>query len=227
MNDEYSKRRKAFSVISIAVLVLFIAGGTALLWRPVMENFREPERFREWIDASGMWGKLAFVGVVILQVVFAVIPGEPIEFAAGYAFGAVEGTLLCLVGMAAGSMLIYWFVRLFGMKMVEVFISREKIASLKFIRDNRNLNTLVFTAFFIPGTPKDLMTYAIGLTPMKAGTFLMISTIARIPSVITSAIAGGALGVDRVWAAVMIYAVTGVLSVAGLIGYRKLTGEKH
>ncbi len=227
MEDEseirYLRRRKIYSVVSMVVFAAVLAAGTAILWRPMMEGFREPERFREWVDASGFSGKLAFVGIVVLQVIFAVIPGEPIEFAAGYAFGAVEGTVLCLLGMAAGTMLIFWFVRLFGIRMVEVFISREKIASLRFMRSSKNLNTLVFTVFLIPGTPKDLLTYAIGLTPMRPLTFLLISSVARIPSVVSSSVAGGALGTERFWTAVIIYGVTGVFSIIGLLVYRKMS----
>ena len=222
-DSKYIRRRKAYSILSLIVLVLFIAVGTVVLWKPLTDGFREPEKFREWVDASGVWGKLAFIGIVTLQVIFAVIPGEPIEFAAGYAFGAIEGTILCLIGMAIGTMLIFGFVKKFGMKMVEVFVSREKIASMKYLHDSRNLNMLVFTVFFIPGTPKDILTYFIGLTPMKMGTVLLLTTVARIPSVITSAVAGGALGVDRIWAAVVIYAITGVVSIIGLLVYRKMS----
>lgn len=61
-------------------------------------------------------GRIYFLGIQILQVVVAIIPGEPIEMGAGYAFGAVEGTLLCMAGTIIGSMLVYFFVRRFGVK---------------------------------------------------------------------------------------------------------------
>ena len=72
----------------------------------------EPERFREWIDKNGAWSRIAFIGMVLFQVVVAVIPGEPFEIAAGYAFGAAEGTLLCMFASAAGSVIIYQLVRI-------------------------------------------------------------------------------------------------------------------
>ena len=46
--------------------------------------------FRQWVDAHGFGGKMAMVGMMVLQVVVAVIPGEPLKSGAG-CFGAWEG----------------------------------------------------------------------------------------------------------------------------------------
>mgnify|MGYP000043083382 CR=1 FL=1 len=43
------------------------------------------------MDSHGFGGKLAMVGMMVLQVVVAVIPGEALEIGAGYAFGAGRG----------------------------------------------------------------------------------------------------------------------------------------
>jgi uncharacterized membrane protein YdjX (TVP38/TMEM64 family) len=166
------------------------------------------------------------VGMMVLQVVVAVIPGEALEIGAGYAFGAWEGLLLCLIGAAIGSAIIFFFVKLLGVKMVEAFISREKINSLKFIKSSRRLNLLMFILFFIPGTPKDLFTYFAGLTPMKLHTFLMISTIARIPSVITSTIGGHALGTQQYVFAAVVFAITIIVSLIGILIYRRISKQE-
>ena len=49
------------------------------------------------------------MGMVILQVVIAVLPGEPFEIAAGYAFGAVEGSILCIAASTLGSITVFLF----------------------------------------------------------------------------------------------------------------------
>ena len=99
----------------------------ALIGPPMLRFFDDPQAFRAWVDSHGIWGRVAFVGMVALQVVIALIPGEPLEIGAGYAFGAVEGTLLCLAGTTLGSLLVFGFVRKLGMKAVEPFFSREEI----------------------------------------------------------------------------------------------------
>ena len=42
---------------------------------------------------TSIWGRVAFIGMVIFQIIVACIPGEPLEIGAGYAFGALEGTI--------------------------------------------------------------------------------------------------------------------------------------
>ena len=107
--------------------------------------------------------------------------------------------------------------------MVEAFVSREKIRSLGFIRDARRLNLLVFILFLIPGTPKDIITYFIGLTSMRLGVFLGLSTIARIPSVISSTRGGAALGLQNYGLAALVFVLTAAISGAGLLVYRRLS----
>lgn len=226
-DKQYGKRRKIVSLVSFIILAVFFATVTFFLWKPLIGTFSEPEKFRTWIDSQGFLGKLIFIGMMMLQVVFAVIPGEPMELGAGYAFGNIEGTILCLIGAALGSTIVYLFVKRFGVKIVEAFISREKINSMKFFHQSKNLNLLTFIVFFIPGTPKDVITYFIGLTPIKLKTFLIISSIARIPSVVTSTVAGNALGTQDYKLAVIVFIVTAVVSLVGVAIYNRISKRNH
>ncbi len=214
------RQRRVLAAAGIVIFFLFIGLAAYFIGRPMLAFFEEPDRFRAWVDAHGIGGRLIFLGMVVLQMLVAFIPGEPLEMGAGYAFGVFEGTLLCLGGIFIGSALIFLFVRRFGVRVVEIFFSRDKIGSLRFLQDSRRLNALTFLVMLIPGTPKDLLSYFIGLTDMKLSTWLIISTIARIPSVISSVISGGALGDRNYTLAVIALAITAVLSLAGLALYR-------
>jgi len=197
-------------------LVFWFAG------KPLIQFVSQPEQFQMWVDTHGIWGHLAFLGMVILQIFVAVIPGEPLEIAAGYAFGFWEGTLLCILGMTLGGTLVFWFVRRFGIRAVEVFIPREKIESLKFLQDSRRVTFFVTLAFLLPGTPKDVLSYCAGLTPVKFTHWLLITSICRLPSVVTSTIGGDALGEGELLQAAVIFFSTVGVSLFGLHLYRKL-----
>ena len=145
-----------------------------------------------------------FLGLQCLQVIVAMIPGEILEVGAGYAFGAVEGTLLCMGGVAIASAMIFLLTKRLGVKLVETFISREKIDELRFINSEKKLKRLIFILFFIPGTPKDLFTYFAGLTRIKLSEFLVISLIARIPSVVSSTIGGHIIGQENYLSAIIL-----------------------
>lgn len=47
-----------------------------------MNLVKDPQTFRDWVSDKGIWGQLACVGLMFLQVAIAVLPGEPLEIAA-------------------------------------------------------------------------------------------------------------------------------------------------
>lgn len=206
--------------VLLSALVFFFAG------RPFIRFVQEPDKFRAWVDDKGFIAHLAFLGMVVLQVIVAVIPGEPLEIAAGYAFGAVEGTALCVLGELTGSILVFMLVRKFGTMAVEVFFPLEKLQSLRFLKDEKRLTFWMFIIFLIPGTPKDLLSYFAGLTSLPLHSWLLISSVARFPSVVTSTVGGDALGRQSYWFAAAVFIVTMLVSGAGLLIYRNIL-KKH
>ena len=218
----WDKHRKLLGSMLIVFAVLFCVVITIFIGKPLIDFAKEPQKFQSWIDSFGVLGRLVFIGIIVMQVVIALIPGEPFEIAAGYAFGSIEGTLLCLAGIVIGSVIIFALVRKFGVKLVELFFPMEKINSLKFLQNKQRLNTIYFIVMCLPGTPKDLLSYFAGLTDMKISTWLLIATVARIPSIITSTIGGSALGSEQYLFAIIAFAATLALSGIGLLIYRKI-----
>lgn len=224
-DERYIRRRKWLAGISIAVVTILAGLLTAFVWR-WLDSFSQ-EDFRAYIRSFGPLGWLVLLGLQVLQVFIALIPGELVESAAGFAFGPVMGTVICYAGLVIGSSLVFLLTRKFGIRLVEVFISRESINQLRFINTETKRNRLVFLLFFIPGTPKDLLTYFVGLTDMKPGTFFAISLIARIPSVLSSTFGGHLLGEGDYWGAVLLYGITALISLAGMLLYRRMVRRKN
>ncbi len=225
MEKEKQWTQKQRRIIGAAVVFLLAAAAAWLFWRvgkPMLRLVSRPEQFRDWVQARGVWGRLAYAGMVILQVLVALIPGEPLEIAGGYAFGALEGTLLCLGAAALGSLMVFGLVRRFGVRLVELFFPREKLRSLRFLQSSRRRNYLFMIVFMLPGTPKDLLCYFAGLTDMKFGVWLLICSVGRIPSVITSTIGGDALGTKSYVFAAAVFAAALAVSAAGVLIYRQI-----
>lgn len=211
-------------------LALFFLLSALVCWfagRPLIRFAQEPERFRQWVDQQGPLAPLLFTGMVILQVIVAVIPGEPLEIAAGYAFGAVEGTILCVLGTFLGGILVFLLVRRFGLRAVEIFFPPEKLQRLRFLHNEQRLARWVFLIFFLPGTPKDVMCYFVGLTSMPLRTWALISAVARLPSIITSTVGGNALGMGEYTFAIIVFAATLVISGIGLLLYRAVCSARE
>lgn len=221
------RQKKIWGIATVIGLVVFMGLLCWFVGRPMIRFVSEPEKFRLWVDEHGIWGRLAFIGMVIFQIIVAIIPGEPLEIGAGYAFGTVEGTILCLIGAVLGGAIVVLLVRRYGIKLVEVFFPKEKIMSLRFMQDSRRLELLVFIVFMIPGTPKDLLCYAVGLTNLRMRDWLWISLVARIPSIITSTIGGNALGERNYVFAAAVFAVTLLISLGGILLYRHICRKEN
>ena len=167
-NDKKTvNRNRIYAFLLISAVVIFWVVILVIVGEPMLRFAREPEQFRGWIQEYGIFGALIFVGMIVLQVVVAIIPGEPLEIVAGYAFGTLQGTLLCMVGFLIGSAIIYFLSKRFGRPILELFFSKKKIDSLSFLKSSPNRNVLLFIIMMIPGTPKDLISYFAGLTDIK------------------------------------------------------------
>lgn len=202
------------SAVSVACLVL-----TAVVILLMKEYLSDAEVVRAFVERHYVVGALLLTTLCMVQVIVALVPGELVEIAAGYAFGPIVGTLICLVGMTLGSVIVILLARRFGRKFVYVFYPKEKLDALSLFRHPTRRNVLTFFLFLIPGTPKDLLTYCIGLTDMSIPLYLLLTTVARIPSIITSTMGGDAVLSQNYWYALIIFGITAVISGLGLLAY--------
>lgn len=226
-NKTYLRRRRWWRWMSIIILIILAAFITWFFTKILSPYLSSPEELRAFLDQYGWKGRFILLGIQCIQVVVALIPGEVIELGAGYAYGAIEGTLICLVGIALSSSLIFLLVKKSGNPLAEIFIPREKIRQLRFINTSKKLKRLVFLLFFIPGTPKDLLTYFVGLTDMNLGHFLLITLFARLPSIVSSTISGQLMGDKNYIVAIVVYGITGIVSIIGYFGYAVYMKHRH
>lgn len=223
-------RRQITQLILAILAVIFICILGYYIGRPLVHFVSEPEKFQLWVEEKGILGVLAFMGMNILQVLLAVIPGGPFEIGAGYAFGVVKGSLICDIAMTIASVIIFLFVKKFGLRFVELFVSKEKIESVKFLKSSKRSESIIFLLFLVPGTPKDLLSYLVGLTDMKLSHWIFICGVGRLPAIFLSALSGSALSSAKYHLAIILIAAIIMLYVVGIILYRihnKRAAEKN
>jgi uncharacterized membrane protein YdjX (TVP38/TMEM64 family) len=214
--------RKLVAAVAIVFFAVIISLITFFAADKIDQISKDPLVFRDWIEGFGFWGKFVFVGLAALQVVLAVIPGGPVQIAAGYAFGIFEGSVWCTIGIQLGSAIAFLLARHLGMRVIKIFFSEEKIDSIKFLQNSKRLDFIVFVCFLIPGAPKDLLTYFCGITKIPFGRFMLLTTIARIPSIIFSVMSGNALVEQKYISALIIICALVLCSIAGFVIYKKL-----
>ncbi len=218
-SDTPMKRSRASVVLGILSAV-FITLTVVGLWF-MRAYLSDPAQVREAVGEHYLIGGLCAILISAVQVIVALIPGEMVEIAAGFVFGTWGGALVCTAGIVLGSCTTILLVRRFGRRFVYAFYPKEKLDNLPILREPRKRNTLVLLLFLIPGTPKDLFTYAIGLTDMKIRHYVLLTTFARFPSVILSTMSGDAMGTRRYVTAIVLYAVTVTVSGIGLFFYNR------
>jgi len=217
-----------FSVISVLFLLLVISYFAALLWpwRAAITDKAVRIEFEHWMQELGFGGWLLFILLQLIQVIIAIIPGEPFEVLGGILYGSLGGLFSCLLGILLGSTLIFMTVRKFGYPLVCSLYPEEKIKALPFFKTKERLEGLVLILFLIPGTPKDLLTYAAGLTSIGIKRFLFLSTFARIPSVITSVWVGAAVREGDWFRSLLLFALTAAIGLIGIWIHKVKFSEK-
>lgn len=205
--------------LAIVVLVIGFMIGLTIYLIPVIATLGTEEgraQFTTFIHENGIWGVMILLAIQITQVILAVIPGEPVEVLAGLLFGTFWGYVWCTVGMLIGTILIFYAVRFFGKGVINALTESKQLEKFKFLHDTRRLEMLVFILFFIPGTPKDILTYFMPLTKIKPLTFFVIVTVARIPSIVSSTFAGSSISEGNWMQSIIIFAVIGVIGLLGI-----------
>ncbi len=210
---------KVFKIIlTIIVITIFI--GIIIYLFPVMKNLSTKEgqvAFKEKVDSSGILGLMSLFGLQVAQIFLIIVPGEPIEILAGMCYGSIWGTVFIMVSAGIISTTIFFLVRRYGKKFVCDFCNEEKIEKIeknKLFQNPKKIEMIMFILFLVPGTPKDLLVYISGLLPIKPSKFILISTFARFPSVITSTLAGENLAIGDWKMSIILYvAIVAIVAI--------------
>ena len=207
----------------IAICVLsYIFFGTKL-----QKIASDPDSFRVWMDQFGPFDEIVFILIRAAQTVIKFIPAEPLEIASGYAWGAIPGMLYCLIGNILGTLAILALAKRYGKKILDMLAPTKGRGFLSKFEKSDRLYEILFFLYLIPGSPKDGFTYFVGLLPVKIVPFLVITSIARIPSILTSTLCGSMLAEQRYWIALGVFIATLIIAIVGGIVYKKFIDRKY
>lgn len=218
-DDKSGKRKKVIRIVSLCILVAVMIFVT-IICIPIVKMLSTEEGragLERLVDSNFLLGVCVYMFLQVLQVLVALIPGGVIQILGGVLFGNFWGTVLCSLGILAGSAIVFIMVRRFGMPVVEAFIDRKGIKKFEFLNDTKKLEITVFILFLIPGMPKDVLTYLAPLTKIKPSSFLALSMLGRFPAILLSIVFGANLSEGNILAAVVIFAVVAVVGIIGIL----------
>ncbi|MBR0427426.1 MAG: TVP38/TMEM64 family protein [Clostridia bacterium] len=222
---------KIFKITLFVIVVIIFTTITIYLF-PVMKNLSTKQgqiEFKEKVTNSGIYGILLLFIIQVVQIFLFILPGEPIEILAGMCYGWFWGTIFIMISSAMIATLIFWLVRKIGRQFVYDFSDEEKIKKIennKIFQNPKKIELIIFILFLVPGTPKDLLIYLSGLLPIKPRRFVAISTIARMPSIVTSTIAGANIAVGDWKKAIWLYGIIVAVVLLFLYVFNKFDKDK-
>jgi len=194
--------------IKIAILLLLIIASVFLFfYYDLYTFFIDRKKIVAFVNSFGPLSVVIFIGLQILQVIVAPIPGEVNGFIGGYLYGPFLGTLYSTIGLTIGSWIAFVLARWLGLPFVERVISPRIIQKYDYFMEHRGI-LITFILFVIPGFPKDALSYIIGLSHMRTSTFLVICTAGRLLGTLMLSISGNCARNDQIMATAVILGVS-------------------
>ncbi len=208
------------SILQLVLIVLLIVAGTYLLYSAgLIRLFLDRQRMLSFIHAHRAYSAFIFIGLQALQVVAAPVPGEVTGFVGGYLFGNFWGVVYSTIGLTIGSWLAFLAARLLGRHIVEVVVNPEIIRRYDYVMKHKGL-FLVLLMFLVPGFPKDILCYVLGLGHMGQRQFLLVSTTGRLLGTVLLTV-GGTFFRDRRYGAFFGVVGIGIAAVLVVMIYRE------
>ena len=194
MNDRPESRRGLpprfwLSLIVIAAVLLALG-----IW---LAPHLSRERVEAWVRAAGPWGPIALMGVQIVQILLAPIPGGFVQILAGALYGPLWGPVLTSVGTMIGSTAAYWIGRSVAHDVVERWVGADALAKAHDLIRGKRWIALV-PIFLVPFSPADAICFMAGIVNVPWGPFTIAVLVGRLPRDAALA-AGVALG----WTAIL------------------------
>ena len=181
------------TIISLLILGVMGAGALLFLYRfGLLKLLMDKDRLLNFISEYRAYAVLVFVGLQAIQVIVAIVPGEVTGLVGGILFGPAWGILFSILGLTLGSWIAFSLARLIGRPLVELFISQETISRYDYVMKHKGM-FLAFLLFLIPGFPKDILCYLLGLGHMRTRDFLVVSTAGRLLGTTLLTVGGTAL----------------------------------
>jgi len=213
-------------VLKFSLLLAILVGLPLYVWffhQDLLRQFSDIDEVKIFFTQYQTASILVYIGLQMIQIIISLIPGQALQFAAGLLYGFWAGLLISLIGAIAGTVVTYYLSKFLGKDALHVLFGKRHIDEyLEKINSKRGF-ILVFLIYLIPGVPKDLCSYAAGLSNMKLKPFLILSTAGRTPGIMGSLLIGTQLGEGNYTFVIVIGIIAAVLFLLGIIYHAKLT----
>lgn len=195
MNRVGDKRLKNYiiPILKIGILFIILVGIPLYIWffqKDILIYLKSFEDVKNLLIKYRRESVFIYIGLQIIQIVICFIPGQAFQFVAGYLYGFPFGLLFSVIGAVIGTVVSFYIARLLGKDFIHLVFNEKQITEYVAKLNSKKAYTLVFLIYLIPGLPKDLTSYAAGVSEIGIKQFLIISIIGRLPGMAGSLLIG-------------------------------------
>lgn len=217
--SRYRSPRAVVLIITVLMIGLLVVIYRQALWHGLIQAYRfliDRDSTEAFIRGFGPYAPLVFMGVQLVQVILAPIPGEATGFIGGYLFGAAPGFVYSSISLAAGSMVNFLIGRFLGRRYVRRLIPAGKLQRMDQAVTHQGA-LVILVLFVFPGFPKDYLCLFLGITAMPIKLFLLMATFGRMPGTLMLSLQGAML-FERMYGVFAL--VLGICGLAMLLAHR-------
>ncbi len=218
-----NKLKLFVSILKISLLCVIIIGVPLYLiffQRDFLASFKNIEEIVAFLKKYQQESMIIYVLAQIAQVVISIIPGQVFQMAAGYLYGFGVALFLSMLGAALGTAISFGLAKLLGKDFLHIFFGEEKMTQYVEKLNSKRAYTIVFFIYLIPGIPKDMMSYAAGVSEINFKIFMMLSVLGRLPGMLGSMLIGFFLDKHNYWGVGIVAAVAAIAFLLCII-FRK------
>ncbi len=217
-SDSKKKIKRIITWLKFGVLIAILVVVPIFIYfnyRELLENLGSMEKINEFLSRYKLESIFIYLGLQILQLVICILPGQALQFAAGYVFHFWLGFILTMIGAALGTIVTFYIARLLGKDAMYLIFGEKKLKQYIEKLNSKRAFLLILVIYLIPGIPKDLFAYAIGVSNMRFLPFFIISMIGRTPAMMGSIVIGVMFESGSYTGAILLFAAAVILCIIG------------
>jgi uncharacterized membrane protein YdjX (TVP38/TMEM64 family) len=207
----------ALALVLVLALAATVVPGTSDAVRALASGDRAS--LRHGLAGLGALAPLASIALNVTQAVIAPIPGFIVPYVDGAVFGIWSGALITWIGGVAGAMACFGLSRSIARRRVARWCGRSRHVEAISARLERHGGVATMLIRLLPGSPFDLVSYAAGLTTIRARSFLWGTAAGSAPHALAYAWLGSSLQVP-IWIGLAVTPLVGLIYVAAVASAR-------
>lgn len=218
--------RLLISLLKLLLLVLIVIALPIyfyLQYPELIKQFSTMEGVNDFLGQYKTASIFAYIGLQLSQVVITIIPGQFIQFAGGYAYSFWFGYLYSIIGIGLGTAVSFLLARVLGRDALHFLFGEEKISKFVNQLNSKKAFSVLFVLFVIPGFPKDLITYAAGISEFRFLPFFILSLIGRSPALMGTIMMGSMLNKGSYFGLITLSLIAIILCIALYIKRHEIT----